>query len=102
MTYQAADLPALRLFLGAYLHQDWREDYESTKVAFGDFLESEPHQTKAIAAELKNVLDSGLNEAALQDLLREAGSFYLPDTDDLAPSAWLAGLLGMCAGSASE
>lgn len=95
----AADLPALRLFLGAYLHQDWRDEYESTQAAFQDFLESEPHQTKAITAELRTVLDSDLSDAALRDMLREGGSFYVPDTDDLAPRVWLTGLLGLCAGS---
>lgn len=34
--------PALWQFFGAYLHQDWREEYESTDAALRDFVSGNP------------------------------------------------------------
>src|SRR5687767_724097 len=93
MTSTHNDLPALWLFAGAYLHQDWRDDYDSTELAFQDFLLSEPRHALQIAAELRTVLDSDLDEPALRDLLRQAGSFYLPEADGLTVREWLWSLL---------
>lgn len=90
-----AELPALWLFLGAYLHQDWQDDYASTQEAFRDFLASEPQDASAIRAELRTVLDSGRDEQALENLVRDCGSFYTPRNDGIATSAWLAGLLAL-------
>lgn len=96
MTAVEDQLPALWLFMGAYLHQDWREDHDSTELAFQDFLRSEPRNAIQIAVELSTVLASDLDESALRGLLLEAGSFYLPDAHGLTTREWLTRLLNMC------
>lgn len=96
MTSTQADLPALWLFMGGYLHQDWREEYNSTEVAFEDFLRSEPHDALRVSDELRRVLDSDLDESALGDLLQQLGSFYLPEADGLTTREWLVRLLNLC------
>ena len=93
MTSIPDQLPALRLFAGAYLHQDWRDDYDSTELAFQDFLRSEPRHALRIADELRTVLDSDLDESALRELLHQAGSFYLPEADGLTVRERLTNLL---------
>jgi hypothetical protein len=93
------DFPALWQFLGAYLHQDWRDEYSSPDMAFQDFLTGEPTLAPLMAAELNAVLSSGRDEEDLERLVREGGSFYLPRNDGIATSAWLASLLAALADS---
>ena len=93
MTSSPDQLPALQLFAGAYLHQDRREEYDSTELAFQDFLRSEPHDALRVSDELRTVLDSDLDESALRDLLQQLGSFYLPEADGLTVREWLPSLL---------
>ena len=99
MTLRHDDFPALGHFLGAYLHQDWDDDYQSTEMAFQDYLNDEPSSIAEVTAELTTVLESGEDDAAIEDLLRKAGSFYIPSKHGVAPSTWLAGLLDMCSGA---
>src|SRR5687767_9269519 len=96
MTSIQDDLSALWLFMGGYLHQDWREEYDSTELAFQDFLRSEPRDALRVSDELRTVLDSDLDESALRDLLQQLGSFYLPDADGLTTREWLIRLLNLC------
>lgn len=96
MTLVRDDFPALWQFLGAYLHQDWHDEYASTELAFRDFLDGEPAFATQIAAELRAVLGSGRDEEALDSLVLEGGSFYLPRNDGIATSTWLTGLLELC------
>ena len=96
MTSLHDQLPAFWLFMGAYLHQDWREDYDSTEVAFQDFLQSEPHDALRVPDELRTVLESDVDDSALRELLNQAGSFYLPEADGLTTREWLTRLLDLC------
>ena len=96
------DFPALEHYLGAYLHQDWDDDFQSPEMAFEDYIAGEPRWASEIAAELTTVLESGEDDAAIEELLRDAGSFYLPSKHGVAPSAWLARLLSMCPGATDE
>lgn len=96
MTSVRDDFPALWQFLGAYLHQDWHDEYSSPRMAFEDFLNGEPRLAPLVAAELTEVLSSGRDEEALESLVREGGSFYLPRNDGVPTSAWLTSLLEMC------
>lgn len=95
------DFPALWHFLGAYLHQDWRDEYSSTEMAFKDFLDGEPRYGALIAAELTATLESGLDEPGLETLVRDCGSSYQPSNDGIATATWLASLLAMSRGSAA-
>ncbi|MCW2738637.1 contact-dependent growth inhibition system immunity protein [Nocardioides sp.] len=96
MTLQPDDFPALEQFLGAYLHQDWLDEYTSTEMGFRDFLDGEPRHGALIAAELDRVLNSGEDDATLLDLIRDCGSYYLPDAWGLTARAWLTRLLELC------
>lgn len=95
MTSLRDEFPALWHFLGAYLHQDWQDEYESTEMGFRDFLSGEPHYGALVAAELTAVLGSGRDDAALEELVRDCGSFYIPGRHGIATSRWLADLLAM-------
>lgn len=88
--------PALELFLGAYLHQDWQDDYSSTEAAFEDYLASESTLALEIPHELNAVLSSGETDADILELIRKAGSYYLPDAHGLSARTWLTGLLELC------
>lgn len=96
MTTIRDEFPALWQFLGAYLYQDWQDEYTSTETAFRDFLHGDPTSARQVAAEITAVLESGRDEAALDQLLRDAGSYYLPSLHGLPARPWLVGLLGMC------
>lgn len=96
MTYSRDQLPALWLFMGGYLHQDWRYEHDSTELALEDFLHSEPRHALQIGGELRRVLDSDLNESALRDVLQQLGSFYIPEADGLTTREWLTRLLNLC------
>lgn len=102
MTLSSRHFPALELFLGAYLHQDWQDDYASTESAFTDYLAHEPDLANKIAAELEAVVGSDQDEAALDAFLRDAGSYYLPSLHGLPARPWLAGLLRMCPATDGE
>jgi len=95
MTSVPDDLPALWLFAGAYLHQDWRDEHASTEAAFRDFLRSEPRHASSAADELRTLLASDLDDSALDQLLYDAGSFYSPQTDGLTTREWLTRLLDL-------
>ena len=96
MALQHEDFPALEQFLGAYLHQDWQDEYSTTAMGFQDFLDGEPRYGALIAAELRRVLASGEDEAGLLELIRDCGSYYLPDDWGLTARTWLTSLLEMC------
>ena len=97
MTSLAEDFPALWHFFGAYLHQDWQDEYDSTGAAFRDFLDGEPRYGALVAGELKAVLSSARDEPVLDELVRGCGSFYIPSMHGIATSTWLADLLAMSA-----
>lgn len=90
------DFPALWHFLGAYLHQDWQDEYTSTQRAFEDFLDGEPTFAKQVADELDTLLASGRNEQDLETFVLEGGSFYLPSRHGIPTATWLAGLRTLC------
>jgi len=98
MTLHHDEFPALEHFLGAYLHQDWQDEYGSTDEGFRDFLDGEPRYAALIPAELTAALESGQDEAALETLVLDCGSFYLPSRHGIPTATWLADLLDMCNG----
>lgn len=97
MTTFRDEFPALWQFLGAYLHQDWQDEYTSTQDAFRDFLSGEPSSAARVEAELATVLNSGHGEEGLEKFVLEGGSFYLPSRHGIPTATWLTGLLDMCA-----
>ena len=62
----------------AYLHQDWREDYESPSAALRDFVSGSPELAAGMPGELEQVLTSATDDAALEEALLNLGSFFVP------------------------
>lgn len=81
---------ALELLLGAYLHEDWADDYPGLWHAVDDFTESEPQAAPHLRADVKQVLSHSNSEYELQQVLRELGMKYYPPGDGWASyRAWL-------------
>jgi hypothetical protein len=83
------EYPALWQFLGAYLHQDWREEYESPSAALRDFVSGSPGQAVALPAELERVLASTADDESLEKTLVSLGSFFVPSRAGQNPRDWL-------------
>lgn len=84
--------PALWQFLGAYLHQDWREEYESPSAALRDFISGDPAFAVDLPTEIEQVLTSTADGPALEETLVKLGSFFLPSRAGEDPRDWLRGL----------
>jgi hypothetical protein len=80
--------PALWQFLGAYLHQDWREEYESTSDALRDFVSGNPDLAIQLPHELQHVLTTTPDDV-LDELIGDLGSFFVPSRTGQSPRDWL-------------
>ena len=81
--------PALWQFFGAYLHQDWREEYNSPSAALEDFVEGSPALAVDVPRELDDILASATDDAALEELMVDLGSFFVPSLVSDNPREWL-------------
>lgn len=81
--------PALWQFFGAYLHQDWREEYESPSAALRDFVSGDPGYAVDLPTEIEQVLTATADDAALEETLVDLGSFFLPSRAGQNPREWL-------------
>jgi hypothetical protein len=81
--------PALWQFLGAYLHQDWREEYESPSAALRDFVSGDPGFAVDLPTEIEQVLSSPVDDATLEATLVNQGSFFVPSRAGQNPRDWL-------------
>jgi hypothetical protein len=86
--------PALWQFLGAYLHQDWPDEYESPSAALRDFVSGEPRYAEDLPAEIEQVLSSTADDAALDETLGNLGSFFVPSRAGQSPRDWLRRMQG--------
>jgi hypothetical protein len=80
--------PALWQFLGAYLHQDWRDEYESTSDALRDFVSGNPDLAIQLPHELQHVLTTTPDDV-LDELIGDLGSFFVPSRTGQSPRDWL-------------
>ena len=83
--------PALWHFFGAYLHQDWRDEYESTSAALRDFVSGTPNLAVELSHEVEQVLAT-TPDHALDDLIADLGCSFVPLRAGKHPRAWLQGL----------
>ena len=81
--------PALRHFLGAYLHQDWRDEYADSFDALDDFLLGSPPLALLIGPEIDRLIQESLPSEDLERRLFELGSYYMPSLLGQDPSTWL-------------
>jgi hypothetical protein len=84
--------PALWQFFGAYLHQDWREEYESPSAALRDFVSEDSGYAADLPTEIEQVLTSTADDVALEETLVDLGSFFLPSRTGQNPREWLRSL----------
>lgn len=81
--------PALWLFLGAYLHQDWRHDYRDTQSALADFMTGEPAVALALITEIDRLLATTHSSAETEAAIRGLGSFFIPSAAGDDSREWL-------------
>lgn len=81
--------PALWQFFGAYLHQDWREEHESPSAALRDFVSGDPGHAVDLPMEIERVLTSTADDASLEEMMVNLGSFYVPSRAGQNPRKWL-------------
>ena len=86
-----SEFPALFQLFGGYFHQDWHEDYATTRDAASAFVrDAPPDGVRAAVRELDQLLDMRLDEATLSRLLREGFDCnYVPQVDELTNHDWL-------------
>lgn len=81
--------PALWHFFGAYLHQDWREEYDSPSGALRDFVAGTPDLAPRLPDELDQALLTTPDEATADELLADMGCSFVPSRAGLDPRDWL-------------
>lgn len=88
----ADEFPALARFFGAYFHEDWHEDFATTRDAVNAFLQDAPPATvAAVRGELDRLLGLDLEDGLLGRVLRQGlDCNYVPSVDELSNGAWLA------------
>lgn len=74
-------LAALELLLGAYLHEDWADDYPDLWHAVDDFIAGEPQAAPHFSAEAQYVLAHCQSEQEIQLTLHNLGMKYYPPGD---------------------
>ena len=76
---------------GAYFYEDWDEyEYESWQDAVDDFAHRSPGRVTGAVAALRDLLETRLSDAELDDRLRAAGCTFVFEQGD---RAWLQLLL---------
>lgn len=82
--------PAMRQFLGAYLHQDWSKSYESPWAALDDFIQRQSRfDVESLVNEIDAVLKSHDEQSARLLVLDELDSYYLVEADGWSYMDWL-------------
>ncbi|KRF36962.1 contact-dependent growth inhibition system immunity protein [Nocardioides sp. Soil805] len=84
-----AEYPALWQFLGAYLHQDWQEDYANTLEALSDFMTNEPTFAPILATEIDHLLNSTSTADEAEAAILGLGSFFVPSARGGDAREWL-------------
>ena len=81
--------PALWQFFGAYLHQDWRDEYDSPSAALRDFVSGNPELAARLPDELEQTLLTTPDEATADELLADLGCSFVPSRAGLDARDWL-------------
>ena len=85
-----SDYPALAHLLGAYLHQDFLDEFPSSLDAVRVFVITEPIElVRSADDEITNLLQDERFQDGLGLILRALGSFYDPDSEGVSPADWL-------------
>jgi hypothetical protein len=84
-------LHELSQLLGAYLHQDWPDEFDSDAAALNEAIKSEPREVVASAVnQIDGLLDQSLSDAALKTIMtQQVGCYFHPGDDEGAYHKWL-------------
>jgi hypothetical protein len=63
------DYPMLRHFFGAYMHQDWFDEFPDEWAAADEFVQDEPYSVAAFVAEMEQLLANCPEEEQLRHIL---------------------------------
>ena len=66
------DYPMLRHFFGAYMHQDWHDEFPDEWAAADEFVADEPFSLAAFATEMDQLLANCPDEQQLRDKLLDS------------------------------
>jgi hypothetical protein len=88
---KTADYPALSQFLGAYFHQDWRDEYPDSSAAVAAYRHHEPSEdVRAACIELDRVIgDLRQSSDPLRELY-DLGCYFNPRAEGRSVCEWLA------------
>lgn len=89
MNERPRDTPALDLFIGAYLHQDWPDEFSDEWAALDAFITREPRRARTLSSEIDGLLRARLSDADLEEFLDDHGCEYLADPASGGNRAWL-------------
>jgi hypothetical protein len=78
------ELPALRSFLRGYLHEDWKQEYESAKQAARDFWEdADPEERDRVRSQWLTFVESAKGQPLekISRRLHELGCSWRPSSE---------------------
>ncbi len=81
--------PAFWHFAGAYLHQDWPEEYGDPWRALAAFVTDEPALAAAMPDEIEHALQDNGSEEGLAAFVIVQGAAFVPGPDDGGYRGWL-------------
>lgn len=89
------DLEASSQLFGAYLHQDWVDEFGSDVAAVQAMIDSEPRETLFRASkELRELLSANLRNTALQGIMTDTvGCYFDPASKGQTYHDWLSDVL---------
>jgi len=81
----------LEQFFGAYLHQDWMEEFDTDVQAIDEIIRNNPREFLLAAEhEIINLIESNMSETELERMmLYDFGCFYDPSAEGLTYREWL-------------
>ncbi|MGR2741100.1 contact-dependent growth inhibition system immunity protein [Billgrantia sp. Q4P2] len=77
----------LEYFFAAYLHQDWRDDYESSLDAVGDFANTEP--VESVVELVQSLKELQARGDLPQDTINKLGGNFKPESEGMSVSEWI-------------
>ena len=81
--------PAFWQFAGAYLHQDWPDEYGDPWRALEAFITDEPALAQVLPHEIERALQEHGSENELASFVAGQGGFYVPRPEDGGYRGWL-------------
>lgn len=93
------ELSALAQLLGAYLHQDWPDEFDSDVSALRAIVDSEPRETiLAAMREIDDLLSASLPESEVRGLIAgPVGCYFDPTSEGMTYKQWLMRVQGVFA-----